>query len=76
MLFNTNTNSLTDIFLAPFYPPPDEVGAGGIGIASDVRPSGCPAVHPSRVRMSAFRFRSRTSVTRAWISLIFDTHIP
>ena len=26
-----------------FYPPPDEVGAGGIGVASDVRPaSGCP----------------------------------
>ena len=35
------TNVLT------FYPPPDEVGAGGIGVASDVRPSvrpasGCP----------------------------------
>ena len=38
-----------------FYPLPDEVGAGVIGVASDVRPSG----RPSRVRMSAFRFRSR-----------------
>ena len=40
------------ISFSNFYPPPDEVGAGGIGVASDVR--------PSRVRMSAFRFRSRT----------------
>ena len=38
-----------------FYPPPDEVGAGGIGVASDVRPAGRPSVRPA----SAFRFRSR-----------------
>ena len=49
-----------------FYPPPDEVGAGGIGVASDVRPS----VRPD-VRIS---FPVLSSVTRAWISLIFNTH--
>ena len=48
-----------------FYPPPDEVGAGGIGVTSDV----CP----SRVRIS---FPEQNSLTCAWISLIFDTHIP
>ena len=38
------------------YPPPDKVGAGGIGVASDVPPSVCPAVRLD----VAFRFRSRT----------------
>ena len=45
-----------------FFPPPDEVGEGGIGVASDARPSA-----------SAFSFPEQNSVTRAWISLIFDT---
>ena len=49
-------HALLQISVWHFYPPPDEVGAGGIGVASDVRLS----VRPSRVRMSAFRFRSRT----------------
>ena len=39
-----------------YYPPPDKVGAGGIGVASDV----CL----SRVRMFAFRSRSRTPKAR------------
>ena len=26
-----------------FYPPPDEVGGGGIGVVSDVRPSARPS---------------------------------
>ena len=56
-----------------FYPLPDEVGAGGIGVASDVRPSGRPAVPRPDVRIS---FPEQNSVTRACISLIFDTHIP
>ena len=57
-----------------FYPPPDEVGAGGIGVASDCRPSGCRSVRPaSDVRIS---FPEQNSVTRSWISLMFDTHIP
>ena len=55
-----------------FLSPPDKVGAGGIGVASDVCPSLRQSVRPSCVRISAFRF----SVTRALISLIFDTHIP
>ena len=38
-----------------FYPPPDEVGAGGISVASDVRPD---------VRIS---FPEQNSVTCAWI---------
>ena len=54
---------------ARFYPPPDEVGAGGIGVASDVRPSvrpasGCP------------HFVSGAELGYPCMDLIFDTHIP
>ena len=40
------------------------MGAGGIGVALDVRPD---------VRIP---FPEQNSVTRAWIYLNFDTHIP
>ena len=60
-----------------FYPPPDEVGAGGIGVASDVHPPVRPSVRPSVSRPDVrISFPEQNSVTRAWISLIFDTHIP
>ena len=52
--------------LSSFYPPPDEVGAGG-----KWRRLGCPSVPRPDVRIS---FPEQNSVTRAWISLIFDTH--
>ena len=56
-----------------FYPPPDEVGAGGFGVATDVCPSGSPSVPRPDVRIS---FPEQNSVTRAWSTVIFATHIP
>ena len=59
-----------DFFYLDFFiPRPTKWGRGGIGVASDVRPS----VTRPDVRIS---FPEQNSVTRAWISLIFDTHIP
>ena len=49
------------------------MGAGGIGVASDVRPFVRPSVPRPDVRIS---FPEQNSGTCAWISLIFDTHVP
>ena len=66
------------ITIVIFYPSPDEVGAGGNGVASDVRRSAVrPAVRPPVPRPDVrISFPEQNSVTRAWISLIFDTYIP
>ena len=48
-----------------FYPLPNEVGA-------EVLVSPRMSIRPA----SAFSFPKQSSVTRAWISSIFDTHIP
>ena len=61
------------VFTVAFYPPPDEVGVGGIGVASDVRPAVRLSVPRPDVRIS---FPEQNLVTCAWISFIFDTHIP
>ena len=52
-----------------FYTPPDEVGAGGYGVASDVRVD--PAVHLS-VRIW---FPEQISETHGGIYWIVHTHI-
>ena len=54
-----------------FIPLPDEVGRG---VLASPRMSGRPSVRPAS---GCPHFVSeQNSVTRAWISLIFDTHIP
>ena len=59
-----------------FLSPARRSGSGGywrrLGCPSG-RPSGRPSVPRPDVRIS---FPEQNSVTRAWISLIFDTHIP
>ena len=53
------------------YPPLNEVGVGGYWRRFGC-PSGRPPVPRPDVRIS---FSEQNSVTRAWISLIFDKHI-
>ena len=48
-----------------FYPPPDEVRGGVIGVASDVRRAHSLSVGPL--------FSEQVAETSGWISLILDT---
>ena len=54
-----------------FYPPPDEVGAGGIGTASDCRPSGCRSVRPAS---GCLHFVSRAELSNPFMDFFNFWH--